>query len=491
MVDETPSETSPDELEGRLAAAAAASRPWGEMIPLTRGSCLRAVADALDAASDELVALAVAESHLDATRLVGELGRTTFQLRLFADQVEEGSYLRVSIDRADPAWTPGPRPDLRRMMVPLGPVVVFAASNFPFAFSVAGGDTAAALAAGCPVVLKAHPGHPALSQRTAMVVDGALTSSGAPEGTFSVIYGDDAGRSAVVSEHIRAGAFTGSLGAGRALFDLAASRPTPIPFYAEMGSLNPVFVTRAAMANRGAHILSGFVASFTLSAGQFCTKPSLLFVPSGAVSDEAFVDALAGHRSAVPLLNARIHRSYAARLMALRDHPAVRTIAAHDQMSGEAPTPTLLATTVSELLNARDALLVECFGPTSLVVEYATDEELLAAAEAFGGQLAAGVHGEESDPVLPALLSRLADRAGRVFWNGWPTGVSVTEAMQHGGPYPATTSPLHTSVGPAAMARFLRPVCYQSMPDHLLPVALRDDNPLGVPRRINGQREVF
>ena len=303
MVDETPSETSPDELEGQLAAAAAASRPWGETIPVARASCLRAVADALDAASDELVPLAVAETHLDAARLVGELGRTTFQLRLFADQAEEGSYLRVSIDRPDPAWTPGPRPDLRRMMTPVGPVVVFAAGNFPFAFSVAGGDTAAALAAGCPVVLKAHPGHPALSRRTAMVVDGALTSSGAPHGTFSVIYGDDAGRSAVVSEHIRAGAFTGSLGVGRALFDLAASRPTPIPFYAEMGSLNPVFVTRAAMANRRAHILSGFAASFTLSAGQFCTKPGLLFVPSGAVSDEVFVDALAAHRSAMPLLN--------------------------------------------------------------------------------------------------------------------------------------------------------------------------------------------
>ncbi len=491
MVDESPGETSPDELEGQLVAAAAASRPWGEMAPLARASCLRAVADALDAASDQLVPLAVAETHLDTARLVGELGRTTFQLRLFADQVEEGAYMRVSIDHPDPAWTPGPRPDLRRMMFPVGPVVVFAASNFPFAFSVAGGDTAAALAAGCPVVLKAHPGHPALSRHTAMLVEGALTSSGAPHGTFSVIYGDDAGRSAVVSDHIRAGAFTGSLGAGRALFDLAASRPTPIPFYAEMGSLNPVFVTRTAMANRKAHILSGFAASFTLSAGQFCTKPGLLFVPSGTVSDEGLVDALAAHRSAVPLLNARINRSYAARLMALRDHPAVRTIVADAQPSDEEPSPTLLATTVPELLDARDALLVECFGPTSLVVEYGADEELLAAAAAFGGQLAAGVHGEETDPILPALLALLADRAGRVFWNSWPTGVSVTEAMQHGGPYPATTAPLHTSVGPAAVARFLRPVCFQSMPDHLLPLALRDDNPLGIPRRINGQREVL
>ena len=377
------------------------------------------------------------------------------------------------------------------MMFPVGPVVVFAASNFPFAFSVAGGDTAAALAAGCPVVLKAHPGHPALSRRTAMVVEGALTSSGAPHGTFSVIYGDDAGRSAVVSEHIRAGAFTGSLGAGRALFDLAASRPTPIPFYAGDGQ------PQSGLCHPNRHGQSdertssrGSPPSFTLSAGQFCTKPGLLFVPSGAVSDEVFVDALAAHRSAVPLLNAVSIEAMPRGSWPCETIPPSAPLPPMTRRREE-PTPTLLATTVPELLDARDALLVECFGPTSLVVEYATDEELLAAAEAFGGQLAAGVHGEETDPILPALLALLADRAGRVLWNSWPTGVSVTEAMQHGGPYPATTAPLHTSVGPAAVERFLRPVCFQSMPDHLLPLALRDDNPLGIPRRINGQREVL
>jgi NADP-dependent aldehyde dehydrogenase len=490
MVNDTPGETGPGDLAARLAAATVAARPWSEMAPSERASCLRAVADRLDAASDELVPMAAAESHLGATRLVGELGRTTFQLRLFADQLDVGSYLRVSIDRPDPSWPPGPRPDLRRMMVPLGPVVVFAASNFPFAFSVAGGDSASALAAGCPVVLKAHPGHPVLSERVAALVVDGLRSGGAPAGTFCVIHGDEAGRSAVTSEHIRAGAFTGSLVGGRALFDLAASRPSPIPFYAEMGSLNPVFVTRSAMADRADQLMGEFTTSFTMSAGQFCTKPGLLFVPAGSISDEKIATVVAASGLAAPLLNQHIEEGYARGLTTLREHPAIRTIVAGDPMIGDAPGPTLLGTTVSALLASRDALLVECFGPTSILVDYADDDELLAAAEAFGGQLAAGVHGAETDAVLPALFALLSDRAGRVLWNGWPTGVSVTEAMQHGGPYPATTSPLHTSVGTASIDRFLRPVCYQSMPDPLLPPALRDDNPLGLPRRVNGQREV-
>jgi NADP-dependent aldehyde dehydrogenase len=345
------------------------------------------------------------------------------------------------------------------------------------------------LAAGCPVIVKSHPGHPALSELTATLVHRALTSSGAPEGTFAVIHGNDAGRFVVSSEHIRGGAFTGSLGGGRALFDLAVSRPNPIPFYAEMGSLNPVFVTPAAMAARGGQILSQFATSFTLSAGQFCTKPGLLFLPTGAVGDKELVEALAPHRSGTPLLNEHIHQGYVGQLKSLRDHPAIRTVVADDQTYADAPTPTLLATTVPELLASHDELLVECFGPTSMVVEYANDEELLVAAEAFGGQLAAGVHGEEADTVVSALLALLADRAGRVLWNGWPTGVSVTEAMQHGGPYPATTAPLHTSVGTASIERFLRPVCFQSIPDDLLPVALRDANPLGLPRRVNGHGE--
>jgi NADP-dependent aldehyde dehydrogenase len=489
MSDVRPSETSPAELDAVLAAATGASRPWGDTAPATRASCLRAVADALDAGSDELVPMAVAESHLGTDRLNGELVRTTFQLRLFADVLDEGAFLGATIDRPDPAWPPGPRPDLRRMLVPVGPVVVFAASNFPFAFSVAGGDTASALAAGCPVVLKAHPGHPRLSRRTGEIVSLALAASGAPSGTFAVVYGEAAGRAAVTAADIRAGAFTGSLGGGRALFDLAVSRPSPIPFYAEMGSLNPVFVTRAALADRMHEILSGFATSFTLSGGQFCTKPGLLFVPAGTVRDEDLTRALETHLAGAPLLNEHIATGHTRQLKSLQHHSGVRTVVADRSVAGEPPTPTVLVTTVPELLAASEDLLVECFGPTSLVVEYADDEELLEAAGAFGGQLTAAVHGEQADPVLPALLSLLVDRAGRVLWNGWPTGVSVTEAMQHGGPYPATTASLHTSVGTAAINRFLRPVCYQALPDLLLPPALRDSNPLGIPRRVDGRRE--
>jgi NADP-dependent aldehyde dehydrogenase len=489
MADETPRETTAAEVDDLLARAAAASRPWADRGAGARVVSLRAVADVLDGAADTLVPLAMEEAHLGSARLVGELGRTTFQLRLFAELLEEGSYLRATIDHPDPDWPPAPRPDLRRMLIPLGPVVVFAASNFPFAFSVAGGDTAAALAAGCPVVLKAHPGHLRLSALTGSLVDRALASTGAPEGTFAVIYGDAAGRSAVTSEHVKAGAFTGSLKGGRALFDLAASRPTPIPFYAEMGSLNPVFVTGEALAQRGGQILADFATSFTLSAGQFCTKPGLLFVPSDAVTDAELTEAMAPHRSGSPLLNERIHRGYVETLGALRGHGAVRTVVGDDDAYAAAPTPTVMATTVPELLAAHHDLLVECFGPTALVVEYADEGELLEAAEAFGGEITAVVHGEETDTIVPRLVALLSERAGRVVWNGWPTGVSVTEAMHHGGPYPATTAPLHTSVGTASIDRFLRPVCYQSMPGHLLPPALRDDNPLGVPRRVNGQPE--
>jgi NADP-dependent aldehyde dehydrogenase len=486
MADRGPSDTAPDELSVRLAAASAAAGPWGEVSSGERAECLRVVADRLDAAADELIPLAIEETHLTLGRLSGELSRTTFQLRLFAQFLEEGSQLEATIDHPDPTWPPGPRPDLRRLLVPVGPVVVFAASNFPFAFSVAGGDTASAWAAGCPVVLKAHPGHPRLSARTGTIVLDALGACSAPEGAFTVIYGEEAGRAAVTAEEIRAGAFTGSLAGGRALFDLAASRSTPIPFYAEMGSLNPVFVTAGAMQVRGDEILAGFVESFTLSAGQFCTKPGLLFLPAATVDDGRLSKVLDLHRVGAPLLNEHIHRGYVTQLQRLRDHPGVRTVVGDAESAGAEPTPTLLATTVPELLDGRDELLVECFGPASLVVSYADDQELLAGATAFGGQLTAAVHGEETDAVVPALLAILAARAGRVIWNGWPTGVSVTWAMQHGGPYPATTAPLHTSVGTAAIHRFLRPVSFQSVPERFLPAALRDANPHGIPRRVDG-----
>jgi NADP-dependent aldehyde dehydrogenase len=479
-------DTTPEQLDKLLDAAVAAAGSWGALEPSARAAALRAVADAIDAAGAELVPIAVEESHLTEARLTGEVKRTTGQLRLFGEVLEDGAYLEATIDHPDGSWPSGPRPDVRRVLVALGPAVVFAASNFPFAFSVAGGDTASALAAGCPVVLKAHPGHPRLSARTGEIVSGALEAAGASPGTFSVIFGEEAGRAALDDPRVKVGAFTGSLRGGRALFDRAASRPDPIPFYGELGSLNPVFVTPGAANARMPEIATGFVGSFTLGAGQFCTKPGLLFVPADDFDEAALADAVASSPAA-PLLNEHIEHGYHAVLDQLRSDPAVRTLVAGE--GSEAPSPSLLATTAGELLARRDELLVECFGPASIVVTYRDEHELLAAAAAFEGQLTATIQGQDDDAVAPALLDTLAGRAGRVVWNGWPTGVAVTWAMQHGGPYPATTAPGTTSVGTAAITRFLRPVAYQSIPDALLPAALRDANPLGIPRRVDGRVE--
>ncbi|WP_372448925.1 aldehyde dehydrogenase (NADP(+)) [Qaidamihabitans albus] len=452
-------------LEDVLAAADAAARPWGELPRTERAAALTAVADELDAAADELVPLAQKESHLPEARLRGELVRTTFQLRLFAEQVRAG--FEVAEDAPDPDWPPGPRPALRRVHLPIGPVVVFAASNFPFAFSVAGGDTASALAAACPVIVKAHPGHPRLSDATGEVVHRALSRAGAPEGTFAVVHGDENGRSAVLDPRVEAVAFTGSVRGGRALFDLAVSRPKPIPFYGELGSINPVFVTEQAARSRGAEIAAGYVDSFTMGAGQFCTKPGLFVVPAGTGLGSLAAERVR-EKAAAPLLNERIGAGYRASLGGLVEHEEVRVLV-EGADTPEGPAPTLLATTARALLDDGEPLLTECFGPASLVVEYASRDEALAVARALEGQLTGTVHGEDDDEIARPLLTELAARAGRVLWNGWPTGVAVTHAMHHGGPYPATTAPLHTSVGTAATARFLRPVAFQNVPEHLLP----------------------
>jgi NADP-dependent aldehyde dehydrogenase len=478
-------DTTPEELERVLAAAAQAAGPLAALRPAERARLLRAAADALDAAAGELVPIAIEESSLPEGRLTGEVARSSGQLRLFADALEEGSYLEVILDSADPDAKPVPRPDLRRMLVPLGPVVVFAASNFPFAFSVPGGDTASALAAGCPVVLKAHPGHPRLSERTGEVLVEALRAAGAPEGTFAVVHGMDVGVTALSDPRVKAGAFTGSVKGGLALLEIATQREEPIPFYGELGSLNPVFVTSAAVAARGNEIADGYVASYTLGTGQFCTKPGLLFLPEGHGLEERLVEAVRGTGPA-GMLNDRIRSGHAHERDRLEGLGPLRTLV-HGADTDSGVAPTLLATTAKELLADPDPILQECFGPTSIVVEYADRDEMLAAAEAFGGNLTATVHAEDGDaPTLPPLLDVLRDRAGRLIYNGWPTGVAVAWAMHHGGPFPATTASIHTSVGTTAIRRFLRPVCYQNTPQSLLPEALRDDNPLGLPRRIDG-----
>ncbi|NJC24094.1 NADP-dependent aldehyde dehydrogenase [Arthrobacter pigmenti] len=478
--------TTTDQLEALLADATSAADIWGTTPAAARGVALTTVAEALDAAVDELVPLAQQETHLAEARLRGELKRTTFQLRLFAEVLSEGSYLDARIDHADPEWPMGaPRPDLRRQLEPLGPVVVFAASNFPFAFSVAGGDTASALAAGCSVILKAHSGHPGLSEATAAVVVGALEEAGAPKGLFAVIYGTQAGRDALLDPRVKAGSFTGSIPGGRALFDLANSRPEPIPFYGELGSVNPTFVTRAAAAARAEEIASGFAGSFTMGAGQFCTKPGVLLVPA----DSRIAELLTGTELPVPakLLNDRIQSGYVEVLEGLlAGNSSVQTLVRGDDALADPPAPTLLHTRVNDLLKQHETLLAECFGPSALVVSYEDEAQLLEVARVLEGQLTATIQGEENDDVTE-LVRLLAKKAGRVLWNQWPTGVSVTYAQQHGGPYPATTSPTSTSVGTAAINRFLRPVAYQGFPQHLLPEALQDANPIGVPQRINGR----
>ncbi len=485
--------TTADKVNEIVAAAAGAARPWAGLDRSARSQALRAVADQLDAAADELVPIGIRETHLGEPRLRSELRRTTFQLRLFADVVDQGAYLDVRIDHADPDWPMGaPRPDLRRLLHPIGPVLVFAASNFPFAFSVAGGDTASALAAGCPVVIKAHPGHPELSAATADVVTRALTAAGAPPGVFGLIFGTEAGVAALRAPEIKAASFTGSIAGGRALFEIASQRPDPIPFYGELGSVNPVFVTEKAAASRAEAIVAEFVASFTLGAGQFCTKPGVLLVPR----DSAIVQRLAEVElpGAAPLLYPQIQRGYVETLRGLAAQSAVSVLRSGDaeaDLDADPPGPTLLTTSAADLLadlrQDQDLVFRECFGPATLIALYETEDDLLAVAEAIDGQLTASILGTDDDPVVAPLRDALALKAGRVLWNGWPTGVSVTYAQQHGGPYPATTAPTTTSVGTEAIARFLRPVAYQGFPQHLLPVEVRDDTTL--PHLLNGRRD--
>ena len=482
---DNPTDTAAGTVDIVLEAASRAAAPLAALPLARRAALLDAVADALEARQEELVELARQETNLPLPRLTGEVSRTTGQLRLFAGVVREGAFLEVTIDHAVPGATP-PRPDLRRMLVPIGPTLVFAASNFPFAFSVAGGDTASALAAGSPVVVKAHPGHPRLSQRTSELVKASLEAAGAPDGTFAIVHGLDAGLQALRHPLLRAAAFTGSTRAGRTLFNIAAARPQPIPFYGELGSTNPVFVTQAAVAARGVALAGEYVASFTLDTGQFCTKPGLLLLPTGHGLEDA-LKAAVERVPRTPMLNESIHDAFRSGLDRFRT-PGVRMLHAGEDGPSPIGGPTLLATSLERAWAERETLLGECFGPVSLVVEYDDEEDLTTFARELDGQLTATVQAEPGEAArLAPLLAVLADRAGRVLWNGWPTGVAVAAAMHHGGPYPATTAPLHTAVGATAVRRFQRPVCFQDLPPEALPEPLRDDDPLGLPQRVNGE----
>lgn len=487
----TVSDTTQHEVEALVTRAAQAAPLLAATDRARRAAALRAIADDLDMARDDVVRQAMDETYLPQARLEGEVGRTTGQLRMFATGLEEQDGLvDVIIDTADPGATPVPRPDLRRMQVAVGPVVIFAASNFPFAFSVAGGDTAAALAAGCPVVVKAHPGHPITSALTAEIVQRALSGAGMPDGSFALVHGQDAGVAVLTHPAIRAGSFTGSIVGGRALFDIASSREVPIPFYAEMGSLNPTFVTPAAAAARPETIVDGFIESFTMGVGQFCTKPGLLFLPRGSALKEAIVSAAEG-RPGGRMLMPRIFEGHQEVLGRISGRPGVEVLVdGSAEADSSSASPTVLSTDVPHLMSDADELLTECFGPTTVLVEYDGLDDAVRAAGVLEGNLTATVHGESSDSqdtAVAELVGVLQDRAGRVLWNGWPTGVAVSWAQHHGGPYPATTAPSHTSVGMTAVRRFQRPVVFQDFPQEALPVELRDANPGGLVRRINGR----
>lgn len=429
---------------------------------------LNCVADALDGAAGPLVALAMAETHLTETRLRGELARASYQFRCYGDAIE--SETRAEHDLADASASPAPRPDLRLTSRPIGVVLNFAASNFPFAFSVVGTDTASALAAGCPVVIKAHSGHPQLSEATFDVMDEALRAAGAPAGTVGIVFGRAAGIAALKDPRVSAATFTGSVPGGRALFDIASARPVPIPFYGELGSLNPVVVAPAAAAARGAEILAGFAASVTGSSGQLCTKPGLLFWPDAVPFADDLGRSIAAS-SVHPLLTEALHEGFTASVARVAAAGA-RTVVGEP---GESTlTATVLRTTAGELAAEPDGLLVECFGPAALVVTYSDEPDLMLALRSLHGNLTAAVFADDHDVALMrVVLPVLEQIAGRLLWDQWPTGVSVTRAQFHGGPYPATTNPLHTSVGPHAMARFLRPIAYQNFPVAFLPEALR------------------
>ncbi|MBK0420748.1 aldehyde dehydrogenase (NADP(+)) [Leucobacter sp. CSA2] len=486
------------ELEAIVAEAAAAAPAFAATAPEDRARALVAVADALEAAKADLVAIGMAETGLTEARLSGEVTRTAVQLRLFADTLVDGAYLDARIDPADNDFALGVRPDIRRTHLPLGPVINFSASNFPFAFSVMGGDSAAILAAGCPLIVKAHSGHPKLSDATAEVASRALAAAGMPEGVFHLIHGREAGVAVLKDPRIKAGAFTGSISVGRLLADIAANRPAPIPFYGELGSVNPVFVTADAIAERADDIASGYLTSVSGSAGQLCTKPGFIFVPAGSALPDAIAAAAeAGEIPEHRLLDPRIARSFEERRSEILESPGVRAIVPggirFDEDGQGWATPTIVAVSLEDFRVGKEALVDEAFGPLSIVVETPEGTDLAALMpEFYEGNLTGTLHissaegsgTSENVEELRALVAAVAAQVGRVLFNGWSTGVAVTPAQQHGGPWPATTNDSSTSVGTSAIKRFVRPVAFQNAPDAFLPDALRDSNPADVPQAI-------
>lgn len=484
---------SQPEVEEAVRLAAAAFESFRQLTGRERGLFLRTIASRIESMGDLLTNRAVAETGLPVARIQGETGRTCGQLRMFATLIEEGSWVDARIDRADPQRQPVPKPDVRSMLRPLGPVVVFGASNFPLAFSVAGGDTASAFAAGCPVIAKAHPAHPGTSELVGQAISQAVRECGLPAGTFSLLQGtgNELGEQLVRHPLVKAAGFTGSRGGGQALAALAANRPDPIPFYAEMSSVNPLFILPGAMQERGESIAAGLHGSITLGAGQFCTKPGLVLLRDDQAG-QAFIARLAelmGGAQVFTLLNAGIERAYSAGTARLDQTPSVDTLARPTAASGPGcQTVAALYQTSAASFLANPALQEEVFGPAALVITWSTKDELLSLTRALEGQLTASLHANNADlQEFAELPHQLESRAGRLVFNGFPTGVEVCHAMVHGGPWPSTSDGRSTSVGTRAIFRFTRQVCYQGFPDQSLPVELQNSNPTGIWRMVDGR----
>ena len=481
-----------DDVETACAAAEAAFPIYSALPREKRAEFLEAAADEIDALGETLTERAMAETGLPAARLNGERGRTSGQLRLFARELRLGEYLRARIDHEIPDRQPARKPDVRLRMVPLGPVTVFGASNFPLAFSVAGGDTASALAAGCPVVVKGHSAHPGTAELVAGAVTRAAQKTGMPEGVFSLINGpgNSVGQALVTDPRIKAVGFTGSRGGGTQLMKLAANRPVPIPVYAEMSSINPVFLLPEALEARAEALGAAFVASLTMGAGQFCTNPGLVLAVEGPALDR-FLTAAADATSGAPaqtMLSPGIHKAYESGVARMASAPALRQLS--EGKEAEGPTcgrAALFTIAAKDFIADVEAHSEEVFGAASLVIRCADADEMLSVIPHLEGQLTATVHLDEGDTALAQRLVPMLERkVGRILANGWPTGVEVTDAMVHGGPYPSTSDGRSTSVGTLAIDRFLRPVAYQDLPAGLLPAELRDDA-AGIPRRVDGK----
>ena len=482
------------EVDHAVQLASDAFRIYGRAPAKVKTAFLGKIAENIESLGETLVARATQETALPEARIRAEAARTCHQLRLFAQLIHEGSWVDARIDKSDPTRQPLPKPDVRSMLLPLGPVAVFCASNFPLAFSVAGGDTASALASGNPVIVKAHRAHPGTAELVGLAVRDAVRACNLPQGVFSLLFGrgDEVGMQLVRHRLIKAGGFTGSRSGGQALMNAAALRPEPIPFYAEMSSVNPVFILPGALDKRGEEIANGLHASVRLGAGQFCTNPGLVFLPAGPSSAGLIgrLKEMMSSTSAFTMLTSRICSAYHEGNDSLSRNTAVVTLHRHSLPHGSngcSAGPGLFQTDANSFL-ADPTLSAEVFGPATLLVTYSAPELLPEIGRKLEGQLTATIHASNSESELVTTLLEVLDhRVGRIVFNGFPTGVEVCHAMVHGGPFPATSDGRSTSVGTRAVFRFVRPVCYQDAPPAALPDELKDENPLKIWRMVDGQ----